>query len=44
MPCEFIGFIKSQNDISVPRELVDNQDELMSNFFAQVHLLNINFT
>ena len=36
IPCEFIGFVKSQNPIAYKDEVVSNHDELMSNFFAQV--------
>lgn len=35
VPCEFIGFIQSQYDISLDGEDLSNHDELMSNFFAQ---------
>ena len=35
IPAEFLGFIKSPCDISLPGEMVSNHDELMSNFFAQ---------
>jgi glucose-6-phosphate isomerase len=33
--CDFIGFCKSTNPISIPNEPVSNHDELMTNFFAQ---------
>ncbi|MCS6969638.1 MAG: glucose-6-phosphate isomerase [Planctomycetota bacterium] len=35
VPCDFIGFRRSQTPLNVPGEPVDNHDELMSNFFAQ---------
>eukprot|EP01070_Trichotokara_eunicae_P000923 Trichotokara_eunicae@DN1351_c0_g1_i1.p1 len=35
VPCEFIAFAKSQNEVNLPGEVVSNHDELMSNFFAQ---------
>lgn len=35
VPCDFIGFIESQNPIELSGEKVSNHDELMSNFFAQ---------
>lgn len=35
VPCDFIGFRKSQHPISIKDEAVSNHDELMSNFFAQ---------
>jgi glucose-6-phosphate isomerase len=35
VPADFVGFVKSQNPISLPDEAVSNHDELMSNFFAQ---------
>lgn len=35
VPAEFIGFVKSQNEIRGEGESVSNHDELMSNFFAQ---------
>jgi glucose-6-phosphate isomerase len=35
VPCDFIGFRRSQQPIPQPNEPVDNHDELMSNFFAQ---------
>ncbi|CAK51434.1 glucose-6-phosphate isomerase [Eimeria tenella] len=35
VPAEFIGFQKNQNPITLEGEEVSNQDELMSNFFAQ---------
>ncbi|MBN8525068.1 MAG: glucose-6-phosphate isomerase [Planctomycetes bacterium] len=35
IPCDFIGFRRSQQPVSLPGEAVDNHDELMSNFFAQ---------
>lgn len=35
VPCDFIGFKKSQYPIEDKNETVSNHDELMSNFFAQ---------
>mmetsp|Transcript_5205 Transcript_5205/g.8552 ORF Transcript_5205/g.8552 Transcript_5205/m.8552 type:complete len:553 (-) Transcript_5205:443-2101(-) len=35
IPCDFIGFVASQNPINLEGEVVSNHDELMSNFFAQ---------
>ncbi|EGR28767.1 hypothetical protein IMG5_169030 [Ichthyophthirius multifiliis] len=35
IPCEFIGFCKSQNPIQLQGESVSNHEELMSNFFSQ---------
>jgi len=35
VPCEFIGFVQSQYEISLDGEDLSNHDELMSNFFAQ---------
>jgi glucose-6-phosphate isomerase len=35
IPCDFIGFRRSQQPIELPGEPVSNHDELMSNFFAQ---------
>jgi hypothetical protein len=35
VPCEFIGYCKSQNPIHNESEIVSNHDELMSNFFSQ---------
>ena len=35
IPCDFIGFVNSQNPIALEGEVVSNHDELMSNFFAQ---------
>lgn len=35
IPCDFIGFIQSQNPVELKDEIVSNHDELMSNFFAQ---------
>ena len=35
IPCDFIGFIKSQQERKIEGELVSNHDELMANFFAQ---------
>jgi glucose-6-phosphate isomerase len=35
IPCDFIGFRRSQQPISLAGETVSNHDELMSNFFAQ---------
>lgn len=35
VPCDFIGFVESQQPIVGRGEAVSNHDELMSNFFAQ---------
>mmetsp|Transcript_21194 Transcript_21194/g.24557 ORF Transcript_21194/g.24557 Transcript_21194/m.24557 type:complete len:826 (-) Transcript_21194:17-2494(-) len=35
VPCEFIGFLRSQHDICIDGETVSAHDELMANFFAQ---------
>lgn len=35
VPCEFIGFCRSQTPLNIPGEPVSNHDELMSNFFSQ---------
>ncbi|RHY05564.1 hypothetical protein DYB36_007872 [Aphanomyces astaci] len=35
VPCDFIGFCKSQTPVELAGEAVSNHDELMSNFFAQ---------
>ncbi|GMI12590.1 hypothetical protein TrLO_g13002 [Triparma laevis f. longispina] len=35
VPCDFIGFVKSQNDLVVDGETLSSHDELMTNFFAQ---------
>eukprot|EP00520_Triparma_pacifica_P014799 CAMPEP_0118656492 /NCGR_PEP_ID=MMETSP0785-20121206/13517_1 /TAXON_ID=91992 /ORGANISM="Bolidomonas pacifica, Strain CCMP 1866" /LENGTH=680 /DNA_ID=CAMNT_0006549353 /DNA_START=81 /DNA_END=2120 /DNA_ORIENTATION=+ len=35
VPCDFIGFVKSQHDLLVDGEKLSSHDELMSNFFAQ---------
>ena len=35
IPCDFIGFCKSQYPLKGEGETVSNHDELMSNFFAQ---------
>ena len=39
VPCDFIGFCKSQEPIESEEEVVSNHDELMSNFFAQADAL-----
>lgn len=45
VPCDFIGFAKSQNPIeAVEGEVVSNHDELMSNFFAQPDALAVGKT
>jgi glucose-6-phosphate isomerase len=36
VPCDFIGFMESQNPVCEEGEPVSNHDELMANFFAQV--------
>ena len=35
VPCDFIGFIESQNPLCLEGEPVSNADELMANYFAQ---------
>ncbi|XP_031405979.1 glucose-6-phosphate isomerase, cytosolic isoform X2 [Punica granatum] len=35
IPCDFIGVIRSQQPVYLKGEMVNNHDELMSNFFAQ---------
>jgi len=35
VPCDFIGFMESQNPVCEEGEPVSNHDELMANFFAQ---------
>ncbi|XP_020092208.1 glucose-6-phosphate isomerase, cytosolic [Ananas comosus] len=35
IPCDFIGVVKSQQPVYLKGEIVNNHDELMSNFFAQ---------
>nr|P54235.1 RecName: Full=Glucose-6-phosphate isomerase, cytosolic 1; Short=GPI; AltName: Full=Phosphoglucose isomerase; Short=PGI; AltName: Full=Phosphohexose isomerase; Short=PHI [Clarkia concinna]CAA61570.1 glucose-6-phosphate isomerase [Clarkia concinna subsp. automixa] len=35
IPCDFIGVVKSQQPVYLKGEVVNNHDELMSNFFAQ---------
>ena len=35
VPCEFIGFLKSQHDLCIDGATVSAHDELMANFFAQ---------
>jgi len=35
LPCEFIGFLKSQHDLCIDGEPLSSHDELMANFFAQ---------
>jgi glucose-6-phosphate isomerase len=35
VPCEFIGFLKSQHDLCIDGEQLSSHDELMANFFAQ---------
>lgn len=35
VPCDFIGFVKSQHDLYVDGEQLSSHDELMANFFAQ---------
>ncbi|KAL8091877.1 hypothetical protein AgCh_034223 [Apium graveolens] len=34
IPCDFIGVVKSQQPFYLKGKVVDNHDELMSNFFA----------
>ena len=35
VPCDFIGFVRSQHDLMVDGEMLSSHDELMTNFFAQ---------
>ncbi len=35
IPCDFIGFRRSQRPVELDGEVVSNHDELMANFFAQ---------
>lgn len=35
IPCEFIGYCRSQTPVDLKGEVVSNHDELMSNFFSQ---------
>ena len=35
VPCDFIGFVRSQHDLMVDGERLSSHDELMTNFFAQ---------
>lgn len=35
IPCDFVGFVESQQPRALPGEAVSNHDELMANFFAQ---------
>lgn len=39
IPCEFIGFCKSQTPLQIDKEPVPNHEELMSNFFSQPNAL-----
>lgn len=39
IPCDFIGVVKSQQPVYLKGEVVNNHDELMSNFFAQADAL-----
>ncbi|KAG8632501.1 glucose-6-phosphate isomerase, cytosolic 2B-like [Manihot esculenta] len=39
IPCDFIGVVKSQQPVYLEGEVVNNHDELMSNFFAQADAL-----
>jgi glucose-6-phosphate isomerase len=41
VPCDFIGFIESQKPVHLKAEVVNNHDELMANFFAQVSPLSL---
>lgn len=41
IPCDFIGFCKSQAPLESEAEVVSNHDELMSNFFAQPDALAV---
>ena len=44
IPAEFLGFTKSQNEVSLKGEKVSNHEELMSNFFSQPDALAIGKT
>eukprot|EP00744_Colponema_vietnamica_P003354 GILI01005153.1.p1 GENE.GILI01005153.1~~GILI01005153.1.p1 ORF type:complete len:576 (+),score=189.27 GILI01005153.1:66-1730(+) len=44
VPCDFIGFARSQHPVTVAGEPVTNHDELMSNFFAQPDALALGKT
>lgn len=35
VPCDFIGFVQSQQDLCLDDEKLSSHDELMANFFAQ---------
>lgn len=35
VPCDFIGFVQSQQDLCLDDEQLSSHDELMANFFAQ---------
>ncbi len=43
-PVQFIGFTKSQQPYAVINDVVNNHDELMSNFFSQPDALAIGKT
>jgi glucose-6-phosphate isomerase len=44
VPCDFIGFQRSQQPVSLEGEPVSNHDELMANFFAQPDALALGKT
>ena len=44
IPVEFIGFVSSQTPLSDKSEVVNNHDELMSNFFSQPDALALGKT
>ena len=35
VPCDFIGFVRSQHDLLIDGESLSSHDELMANYFAQ---------
>lgn len=44
IPCEFLAFAKSQNEVHLKESNKSNHDELMSNFFAQPDALALGKT
>ena len=44
VPCDFVGFRRSQRPLSFADEAVGNHDELMANFFAQPDALAVGRT
>jgi glucose-6-phosphate isomerase len=44
VPCDFVGFRRSQRPLAAPEEVVSNHDELMANFFAQPDALAVGRT